>query len=70
MQKIFFIIALMMATITSIGQRANDEAGNLSVTVVNEKQQSLEGVTIELFSVKDSLLLKAAITDSTGTCSL
>ena len=66
MRNVFFIVFLLIAAMTSIGQKANDETGNLSITVINDRQQLFEGVTIELFSIRDSMLIKTGITDSNG----
>jgi iron complex outermembrane recepter protein len=65
MQKIFLFLTLIFVK-PAFGQKVNEDVARFSIRVVNEKQQPLEGVTIELFT-KDSVLVKAAITSAQGS---
>ncbi|HEX6192266.1 MAG TPA: TonB-dependent receptor [Chitinophagaceae bacterium] len=42
------------------------QGGKITATIVNEQQSPLENLTVELLKSKDSVLVKAAITDKNG----
>lgn len=63
MRKIVLLALTMLFIIKGFAQ---NERGKITATIVNEQQQALENVTVELLRAKDSLLVKAAITDATG----
>ena len=54
---------LMLLSLVSIAQ---NNRGKITVTVFYNQQVVLENATVELLSVKDSSLVKAAITDKAG----
>ncbi len=50
--------------------QAQTQRGKVSVAVVNDQQQSLENATVEILRKKDSVLVKAGITDKSGLAEL
>ncbi len=66
MRKLYlFLMGLVFISISSIAQSSKN--GKISISIRNEQQQFLENATAELLRLKDSSLLKAAISDKTGT---
>lgn len=66
MRKLYlFLMGLVFLSISSIAQSSKN--GKINISIRNEQQQLLENATAELLRLKDSLLLKAAISDKTGT---
>ena len=48
---------------------AQAQTGKISASVVSDQQLALENLTVELLKSKDSVLVKAAITDKNGIAS-
>jgi hypothetical protein len=49
-----------------VGVAVNAQRGRVSVTVLNDQQTALENATVELRKIKDSSLVKIALTDKNG----
>jgi hypothetical protein len=63
--KLFPLLLLCVLPAAAFSQ--NDPVkGRISVVVSNEQQNKIEGATVELLKIKDSALLKAALTDKAG----
>src|SRR6187401_664403 len=65
MRKPAFILILFLIA-SHIVPAQTTERGKISGKVVDEQQKSIEGVTAELLRVKDSSLVKAAISNKSG----
>ncbi|MEP7109568.1 MAG: outer membrane beta-barrel protein [Ferruginibacter sp.] len=64
-KSLFFVLLLVIGK-TGRGQALTNDTTSFSIRVVNEKQQSAEGVSIELISTTNKSLEKAALTDAKG----
>jgi hypothetical protein len=60
--KNIFLLLLMAVASASLAQNTSQ----VSITVANDQKQALSNATVELFGKKDSSLVKAQMTDSTG----
>lgn len=56
-----FVLCTVITTLASAQQN-----GKISITVFNEQKSPVENATVELLRSKDSLLVKAALTDKSG----
>ena len=63
MKRIFFLLLLFSAFLST---KAQTIRGKILIAVVNDQQSVLENATAELRKVKDSSLVKVAITDKNG----
>ncbi|MEP7144793.1 MAG: outer membrane beta-barrel protein [Ferruginibacter sp.] len=63
---LFFVVLLVMGETSSSQPLMNDTTTSFCITVVNEKQQFVEGVSIELASAGNNALIKAVLTDAKG----
>lgn len=63
MRKFLFLVCTIFGTLCYAQVK---EGGSTSVTVINEKQAPAEGVTLQLLRVKDSGLVRSALTDKNG----
>lgn len=64
MKLILLFIICCLLTILSFAQPVN--SGKIKVIIVNDKAVALENATVELLKMKDSSLVKAAISDANG----
>ena len=64
MQKL--ILAIVIFFISSVAISQTTERGKITVKVTGEQQKPIEGATAELLRVKDSLLVKVAISNRSG----
>jgi iron complex outermembrane recepter protein len=62
MRKIALVCFVLMQVLFAFGQ----DRGKITVVIVNDKQAAMENATVELLKAKDSLLVKAAVTDAVG----
>jgi iron complex outermembrane receptor protein len=62
--KKFFLFLIIISSFQL--SNAQNNRGKVSITIVNDQQSGLESATIELRKVKDSSLVKVAITDKNG----
>lgn len=66
MRKVYlFIFCISVFAIESFAQTRGN--GKISAIIYSESQQPIENATAELLRIKDSSLVKAAITDKNGT---
>lgn len=65
MQKILFLALLLVSSIAS--HAWNPPPGKIVLKVVSDQKATLPNATVELLRQKDSVLVKTAITDTTGT---
>lgn len=61
-----YLILLLMILFAANSKAQVQRTGRITLTVQNEQQQPVENATVELLRVKDSSLIKVAITDKTG----
>jgi iron complex outermembrane recepter protein len=64
MKLILLFVICCLLTILSFAQPVN--SGKIKVIIVNDKTVALENATVELLKMKDSSLVKAAISDANG----
>ncbi|MGZ8509548.1 MAG: outer membrane beta-barrel protein [Chitinophagaceae bacterium] len=64
MRSYLFILVSLMSTAALNAQSPGQ--GKIKIAITNEKASVLENATVELLKVKDSSLVKVAITDSKG----
>ena len=62
--KLILLLIAFGCCINASPQETN--RGRIAVTVLNEKNESLENVTVELLKANDSSLVKVALTDKAG----
>ena len=62
MRKFTLIVLCVLITTLALAQ----QKGKASITIFNEQSSPIENATVELLRSKDSVLVKAAITDKTG----
>ena len=67
MARNVFLLLIMTLALGAGAQPQMTDTASFLVTVLNEKQQAAEGVTIELIRVANKELVKAAVTDTNGT---
>lgn len=65
--KLLLFTAIFLTAFTANAQSVSK--GNISVTIKNESQSPIENATVELLKEKDSSLVKAAISNSSGFAS-
>lgn len=63
MRRICLIVALVISVLSSFAQTAK---GKATITITNDQNAALEGITVELLRSKDSGLVKTALTDKAG----
>ena len=66
MQKTVLLILFLISPINLLAQPEARHIDKIIVPVVNEQKKALPYVTVELLRGKDSVLVKAGITDSSG----
>ncbi len=66
MKKIILLPVFIILTNYLVAQPPSPSAEKIIVPVINEQQAGMPNVTVELLRTKDSLLIKAGITDSLG----
>ena len=66
MPKLFLFAMAIIATLAVFAQPDATIFDKLIVPVVNNQQEAIASATVELLRGKDSVLVKAGITDSTG----
>lgn len=66
MKKIIILPVIIALTNYLVGQPLLPPSDKIIVPVINEQQSGIPNVTVELLRMKDSLLVKAGITDSLG----
>ena len=66
MQKTVLIILCLISTSILSAQPEARHIDKITVPVVNEQKKALPYATVELLRGKDSVLVKASITDSSG----
>ncbi|MFI5188306.1 MAG: carboxypeptidase-like regulatory domain-containing protein, partial [Chitinophagales bacterium] len=59
-------VVLILAVCVLSALKAQTDRGKISISIVNDQQLPLENASVELLKVKDSLLIKIAITDKAG----
>ncbi|MFC0776057.1 outer membrane beta-barrel protein [Terrimonas alba] len=69
MQKVLLFFLVFTLSTVLLAQPAQPGIDKLLVPVVNDKQLPLADATVELLRSKDSVLIKAAITDTSGLAS-
>jgi uncharacterized surface anchored protein len=57
------IVALVVSTLSAFAQAVK---GKATITITNDQNTTLEGITVELLRSKDSGLVKTALTDKAG----
>ena len=62
MRKFTLLVLCVVITTLALAQ----QKGKASITIFSEQSSPIENATIELLRSKDSVLVKAAITDKTG----
>ena len=67
MRKSFFFIITFVAATTLSAQPLAKPADKITLQVISDKHTALSHATVELLRGKDSVLVKAGITDSTGS---
>src|SRR5688500_14215330 len=65
MQRVFLSLIGLLLMFSGFGQRL-EEGSPFLVEVLNEKNESAPGASVEMYSVPDSSLQKAGVTDSSG----
>ena len=68
MRKLCVLVTVLLLVSFARGQ--SPQRGKLTVTVENEQRQAIENVTIEILRKKDSVLVKAGLTDKLGIADL
>ncbi|MBD0298021.1 MAG: carboxypeptidase regulatory-like domain-containing protein, partial [Flavisolibacter sp.] len=66
MQKIVLLIFVLCISLFTLSQ---DLKGSVTLSIINDQKAPLENVTVELLRSKDSALVKAALSDKSGTAS-
>ncbi len=61
------LLLAVLLRLTSFGFAQPDVKGKASVIINNEQSLPLEGATVELLRSKDSVLIKTALSDKSGT---
>lgn len=69
MQKVLLIFLVFIFSTDLLAQPSQPGIDKLLVPVVNEKQLPVTDATVELLRSKDSVLIKAALTDTSGLAS-
>ena len=69
MQKVLLFFLIFTLSTVLLAQPAQPGIDKLLVPVVNDKQLPVADATVELLRSKDSVLIKAAITDTSGLAS-
>jgi iron complex outermembrane recepter protein len=64
MRRLLLSVLVLMATLPATSQEGS--SGELKVTVINEDNSGLANSTVALLQVRDSSLVKTAVTDSSG----
>ncbi len=64
------LLTVMLNGMTVFSSKSQTIRGNIEVTVTNDADKALEGVTVSLLNTKDSTLAKAAISDEKGVALL
>ena len=64
MRRLFLFIPVLLLFVFAEAQ--NTQKGKLTLAVVSDQQQPLENATVEVLRKKDSILVKAGITDQAG----
>ncbi|MBD0377570.1 MAG: carboxypeptidase regulatory-like domain-containing protein, partial [Flavisolibacter sp.] len=66
MQKIVLLIFVLCISLFTFSQ---NQKGSVTLSIINDQKAPLENVTVELLRSKDSALVKAALSDKSGTAS-
>jgi len=66
MHKTFIFLLLLLFLETSIANPLRNDSTGFSITVINDKQQFVQGITIELFNSAKKNLVKSAISNAKG----
>ena len=66
LKTIFYILFLVIAK-TSICQPLRKDSTDFYITVINDKKQIAEGVSIDLFNATKKILIKTTLTNNKGT---
>ena len=66
MQKIVIFLLLLLFLKTSTAQTLVSESSGFFITVINDHQQFVQGITIELFNAAKKKLVKSAVSNSKG----
>lgn len=64
MNRVLFCAIALLASISCLSQTSTAES--FTVTVINDKKESLEGAVIEILSIGDKKLVKSAVTNKNG----
>ncbi|HEX7845097.1 MAG TPA: outer membrane beta-barrel family protein [Chitinophagaceae bacterium] len=67
MRKLSLLFPVLLLTVLL---NAQTQRGKVTVSVGNDQQQSIENATVEILRKKDSVLVKAGITDKAGVAEL
>jgi outer membrane receptor protein involved in Fe transport len=66
MHKTLLYILFLVIAKTSVSQPLMKDSVNFYITVINDKKQSVEGVSIEQFNASKKTLIKTALTNNKG----
>ena len=66
MKKACLILVCVLVLLRCFGQQIN-EPGNFILEVLDDKERTAAGVSIDLVSIPDSSILKTVVTDKKGT---